>query len=131
MLTDAQLEEILSNALVDIGEYVRADETGDAITAARADLAAMRTPITAAAESEEDARETIKRQRRTIRALVVAFRAAWWALRHMGGHQPFFISMVRSQIAYFNRMGVTSEWEILDIQRESEREQTDRQAKAQ
>lgn len=62
-------------------------------------------------------------QRETIRALVVAARAMWWALRHMGGHQPFFIGLVRSEAALLNRMGVTSEWEILERQREAERGQ--------
>jgi len=48
------------------------------------------------------------------RAVLVAARSMWWALRHMGGNQPFFIAMVRSNCAYFNRLGVTSEVEIRD-----------------
>lgn len=55
-----------------------------------------------------------ERSRRTIRALVVAARSMWWALRHMGGHQQYFITMVRSNCAYFNRLGVTSEVDIRD-----------------
>ena len=69
------------------------------------------------------AEQAAERQRRTIRALVVAARAMWWALRHMGGHQPFFIGLVRSEAALFNRMGVTSELEILERQRAAERGQ--------
>lgn len=46
MLTADQLEEILSNALVDVSVYANGHNTGDAISDAWEQLHAMRTPIT-------------------------------------------------------------------------------------